>query len=82
LSEEMKRVGAVSGIEVWIGEENWRKDAVARLRSTEDGEVASAVSDGIQGLSDAIDCRRSRRGSCWFTSEVAISSPCDATALV
>ena len=64
LSEEMNRVGVLSGIDTWTGEENWRKVAVARLRSMEEAEDASAVVVGMQGLSDAIDCRKSRRGSC------------------
>ena len=64
LLEEIKRVGAVSGTESWTGAENWRKFAVARLRSTEEAEEASSVLVGMQGLSDAIDCRNSTRGSC------------------
>jgi len=64
LSEEINRVGVVSGMEIWVGDVNWRKLAVARLRSTEDAEVASGVVVGMQGLSDAIDCRNSNSGSC------------------
>ena len=69
----MKRVGVVRGMESWIGAENWRKFAVARLRSTEEAELASSVLVGMQGLSDAIDCRNSTSGSCWAASEEAIS---------
>jgi hypothetical protein len=72
VSEEIKRVGVSRGMDIWMGAENWRKFAVARLRSTEDDEVASSVLVGMQGLSDAIDCRSSTRGSCWAASEVAI----------
>ena len=68
----MKRVRVVRGMETWTGAENWRKFAVARLRSTEEAEVASSVLVGIHGLSEAIDCRNSTRGSCWVVSEEAI----------
>jgi hypothetical protein len=47
LLEEMKRVGVVSGIET-EAEGNWRKLAVARLRSTDDAAEASSVVVGIQ----------------------------------
>jgi hypothetical protein len=72
LLEDMKRVGVVRGMEIWTGAENWRKFAVARLRSTEEAELASSVFVGMQGLSDAIDCRNSMRGSCCAVSEEAI----------
>jgi hypothetical protein len=68
----MKRVGVVRGMESWTGVENWRKLAVARLRSTEEAEEASSVLVGTQGLSDAIDCRNSTRGSCWAASKESI----------
>ena len=71
----MKRVGVVRGMDSWTGAENWRKLAVARLRSTVEAEVAEEASSilvGMQGLSDAIDCRNSTRGSCCAASEVAI----------
>lgn len=64
----MKRVGVVSGMET-EAEGNWRKVAVARLRSTEDAAEASSEVVGMQGASDAIEFRKSKRGSC---SEVAI----------
>ena len=47
-----------------MGAENWRKLAVARLRSTEEAEDASSVMVGIHGLSEAIDWRNRIRGSC------------------
>ena len=36
--------------------------------------VASADVVGMQGLSDAIACRRSKRASCWFASKIGIFS--------
>lgn len=69
LLEEMKRVGVVSGMEI-EAEGNWRKVAVARLRSTEDAAEASSVVVGMQGVSDAIEFRKSKSGSC---SEAAMS---------
>ena len=56
----MNRVGVVRGIAIW---ENRRNFAVARLRSTAEAEEASSVVVGMQGLSVAIDCRNSKRGS-------------------
>jgi hypothetical protein len=64
LSEDTKRVGVVSGIEIWRGEVKCRKVAVARLTFTEDADEASSLVVGMQGLSEAIDWRRRRRGSC------------------
>jgi hypothetical protein len=61
--EEVKRVGAVRGMET-EAEGNWRKVAVARLRSTEDAAEASSLVVGIHGVSDAIEFRKSKRGSC------------------
>ncbi len=55
-------MGVVSEMET-EAEGNWRKVAVARLRSTEDAEEASSVVVGTQGLSDAIDCRKRSKGS-------------------
>lgn len=53
--------------------------AVAKLRSTEDAEEPSSVVVGIQGLSEAIDCRKRSKGSC---SEVDImSNSIEATGL-
>ena len=60
----MNRVGVVSGTETWMGAENCRKLAVARLRSTDEADDASSVVVGMQGLSDAIDCRRRSKASC------------------
>lgn len=59
----MKRVGVVSGMET-EAEGNWRKVAVARLRSTDDAAEASSLVVGMQGVSDAIEFRKSKRGSC------------------
>jgi hypothetical protein len=42
---------------------------VARLRSREDAAEASSVVVGMQGVSNAIEFRKSKSGSC---SEVAI----------
>jgi len=42
---------------------------VARLRSTDDAAEASSVVVGMQGVSNAIEFRKSKSGSC---SEVAI----------
>jgi hypothetical protein len=59
-------------MEVKVGWVNCRKEAFARFRSTEEAEVASAAIVGMQGLSDAIHCRSSRRGSCSVVSEELI----------
>ena len=61
--EEVKRVGVVSRMET-EAEGNWRKVAVARLRSTDDAAEASSLVVGMQGVSDAIEFRKSKRGSC------------------
>ncbi len=55
-----------------MGDENWRKVAFASVRSTDSAEDASMAVVGIQGLSDAMDCRNKSRGSFWKVSEVAI----------
>jgi len=68
----MKRVGVVRAMATWMGRENWRKFAVARLRSTDEAEEASSVLVSIQGLSEAIACRNRTSGSCWKGSEDAM----------
>jgi len=55
LLEEMNRVGVVRGIETRTGEENRKKEAVAKRRSTDEADEASSVVVGMQGLSEAID---------------------------
>jgi hypothetical protein len=62
--EEINRVGVVSGIDIWMGDENWRNVVVARLRSTVEADEASSVVAGMHGHSEAIDCLKSTRGSC------------------
>ena len=56
-------MGVMRGIET-EAEGNWRKVAVARLRSTSDATVASSVVVGMQGVSEAIELRKSKSGSC------------------
>lgn len=60
----MKRVGVVSGMEMCSGAVNWRYFAVAKLRSTEEADVASRLVVGMIESFEAIACRRRRRGSC------------------
>ena len=71
-SEEMKRVGVSRGMEAWKGEENSRCVAMARLMSSEAADDASSAVVGMAGLSAAIDCRRSRSGSCCTACGAAI----------
>lgn len=73
-SDEIKRVGIVRGTETRCGEENCRYVALARLRSTESAEDACSDVVGMAGLSEAMDCRNSRRGSCCTGSGDAILS--------
>lgn len=47
--------------------------AVAKLRSTEDAEEPSSLMVGIQGLSDAIDCRKRSKGS-WSGADMMSNS--------
>lgn len=60
----MKRVGVVRVMDTFSGAVNWRYFAVARLRSTEEADVASRLVVGITESPEAIDWRRRIRGSC------------------
>lgn len=57
-------MGVVKGIETCTGEVKCRYVAVARLTFVEDAVEASSLLVGMQGLSEAIDWRRSSKGSC------------------
>jgi hypothetical protein len=71
-SEEINRVEVPRGMEILNGEENRKCVATARLTSSEAEDDASSEVVGIAGLSPAMDCRRSRSGSCRTLSGAAI----------